>query len=551
MTTAESPADKTRAENRALLEGVSNALQKSDVREARRLAEQALAQGLEHGTLFSLRAIGHTEAGRHDEALKDLRRAHFLAPNDFAVLNALGLACVRLERLPEALACYDKGLAINPDFAPGWFNRGSVLERLGELGKSAESYARATTLDPNHLDAWASYAWIAARRGDAATTRLAAERALALNPDCTLASLALAAVELDTPDVAEQRLRTLIARPGLAPAERALALGQLGDVLDRQDRPPEAFAAYTQSNETLRDLAAPRFGVWGRETAADALGWMIQWAEALDARTWRAGADEVASRAGEREHVFLLGFPRSGTTLVESLLGAHPDVVTLEERGTLNAAILAFQVSPDGLKRLEAMTSRELQGYRDDYWRSVASFGADPKNKIFIDKNPFGTLRLPLIWKLFPQAKIIFAVRDPRDVVFSCFRRRFDLNPSTYELLELKRAARYYDAFMRLADLLREKQGLAEHRLVYERLIDDFEGEARALCAFIGAEWRADLDQFAGRAQRGGVASASAAQISRGLFGDGVGQWRRYADQLAPALPLLAPWVQRFGYPTD
>jgi tetratricopeptide (TPR) repeat protein len=112
-------AAEGRADHRALLEGVSGALQKGDVREARALAEQALAQGLEHGTLYSLRAVGHTEAGRHDEALKDLRKAHFLAPNDFAVLNALGLACVRTDRLSEALACYDKALAINPDFAPG------------------------------------------------------------------------------------------------------------------------------------------------------------------------------------------------------------------------------------------------------------------------------------------------------------------------------------------------------------------------------------------------------------------------------------------------
>jgi len=550
MTTTPTAAD-AREENRALLEGVSDALQRGDMREARRLAEQALARGLEHGTLFSLRAVGHTEAGRHEEALKDLRKAHFLAPNDFAVLNALGLACMRTERLVEALACYDKALAINPDFAPGWFNRGWALERLGELGKAAESYERATALDPAHLAAWANQAWIASRRGDATAAKASAERALALDADCTLASLALAAVELDTPDVAERRLRAVLQRPGLSPTERALALGQLGDALDRLDQPPEAFAAYQKSNETFRDLAAPRFGAWDQETAADAVGWLVRWAEKLDAAAWRADAADVAGQAGEREHVFLLGFPRSGTTLAESLLGAHPDVVTLEERGTMNAAIRAFQVAPEGLKRLEAASSRELQGYRDDYWRQVAGFGADPKGKIFIDKNPFGTLRLPLIWKLFPRAKIIFALRDPRDVVFSCFRRRFDLNASTYELLDLGRAARFYDAFMRLAALMREKSGLAEHQLVYERLIDDFEGEARALCAFIGAEWRADLDQFAERGQRGGVASASAAQISRGLFGEGVGQWRRYRDQLAPVLPLLAPWVQRFGYPKD
>jgi hypothetical protein len=192
-----------------------------------------------------------------------------------------------------------------------------------------------------------------------------------------------------------------------------------------------------------------------------------------------------------------------------------------------------------------------LRALCDDYWARVRQHGVEPTGRIFIDKNPFNTLRLPLIAKLFPGAKVLFAVRDPRDVVLSCFRRRFNVNSATYEFLDLKRTAANYVGTMTLAETLRAKLGLDWRPIVYERLVADFGTEAKAVCAFIGADWRPDLADFAGRARRGEVASASAAQIARGLYADGAGHWRRYKTQLAPVLEILAPWVDHFGYPAD
>ena len=205
--------------------------------------------------------------------------------------------------------------------------------------------------------------------------------------------------------------------------------------------------------------------------------------------------------------------------------------------------------APDGLRRLAAADGRELGAFRDDYWARVRGFGVEPKGTVFVDKNPFNTLKLPLIYKLFPDAKVIFALRDPRDVVLGCFRRRFNLNPSTYELLDLTRAAAFYDQTMRFWEAIRQKQNLDERGLVYERLVANFEAEARATCEFIGVDWRPELADFAGRARRGDVASASSEQISRGLFSEGAGQWRRYQAELAPVLSALEPWAARFGYP--
>ena len=530
------------------LEAVTAALRAKDVPRAKRLSSEALTRRLEHPLFLNLRALDHEEAGRFEQALTDLRRAHVLSPKDFAILNGCGLCLARMDRPEEALQCYDQALALNADFEPGWFNRGWVLERLGEIAKAADSYLKTVALNPSHTLAWATLAHLAARRGDVAATRDYANKALALQPGQPTAILALADVELSDPPAAERRLRELLARPDLGEFDRAVALGQLGDVLNAADHPDEAFASYKASNDLFLKDAKPKFEAPGQPTVAAALAWMTPWAKALRPQP-RPPSLPIARPASG--HVFLMGFPRSGTTLIESMLTAHPDVVSLEERNTLQASVRAWLTDPAALSRLMNARDAELSAYRQDYWACVKAFGSDPSGKIFIDKNPFNALKLPLIYRLFPDAKVVFSIRDPRDVVLSCFRRRFNLNPSTYELLDLNRAAALYDGMMEFAQSFRAAFSYDEHQLVYERLVEDVATEAQAVCTFIGAPWRDDLVDFASRAKRGDVASASSAQIARGLYTDGAGQWRRYRQELAPVLPLLAPWVERFGYPAD
>jgi tetratricopeptide (TPR) repeat protein len=531
----------------AALEPVVAAVRNNDLATAKRLARQALDRGLEHPMLLNLRALEAEEAGHLKQALADLRRAHLLAPRDFAILNACGVTLTRMERYNEALNCYDQALAIEPRFAPGWFNRGWALERVGEKGQAELAYARAVELKPDHVLAWACLAFLSASRGDAKNARLQANKALALQPELPTALIALAATEMGQPTVAEARLRGLLAT-SLTTYDRALVFGLLGDALDAQERTAEAFAAYSASNAELRKESAPRFEIAGQPTIAASVLQLIAWAERLDPKAWRSAPGSVGQESG---HVFLMGFPRSGTTLMESMLGQHPDIVTLEERETLHDAVLAFLDDPKDLAGLADAPESRLRPLRDDYWSRVAQFGVDTRGKVFIDKNPFSTFKLPVIVKLFPEARILFAIRDPRDVVLSCFRRRFGINPSTYEYLDLSRTAHNYDGAMRLADLMRTKLRFAEHQLVYERLVANFEAEARTTCDFIGVDWRDDLIDFAGRARRGEIASASAAQIARGLYGDGSGHWRRYRAQMEPVLPTLEPWVRRFGYPGD
>jgi hypothetical protein len=169
---------------------------------------------------------------------------------------------------------------------------------------------------------------------------------------------------------------------------------------------------------------------------------------------------------------------------------------------------------------------------------------------MFVDKHPLNTLKLPLIARLFPGAKVLFASRDPRDVVLSCFRRRFKMNPAMYELLTLPGAAAFYDAVMRFADQARPMLGLDWREVRYETLVADLALETSAICKFLGLEWVAEMGDFAARVQGREHATPSTAQLARGLDRSGIEQWRNYGAQLEPNFPTLNVWVERLGYRT-
>ena len=263
---------------------------------------------------------------------------------------------------------------------------------------------------------------------------------------------------------------------------------------------------------------------------------------------WRQAPEARPRAADPKAHVFLVGFPRSGTTLLENVLAAHPDVVSLEEKDCLESVAEPYLASSSVLERLSAIDPAEAAKQRDAYWAKVRSYGVEPRGKVFIDKMPLASVQLPVVARLFPNARILFAVRDPRDVVLSSFRRRFGMNPAMYQLLTLEGAAAFYDAVMRLSELYRGLLPLPQHIARYESLVEDFEGTARAVCNFLGLNWDEAMAEFAAKARARGISTPSAAQVARGLNRDGQGAWRRYREQMAPVLPILERWVERFGY---
>ena len=515
------------------------------------LAARAVEAGERHPILFNVLAFRDSEAGRFDSALGLLRRGLEIAPRDANLLYSTGFCLFRLGRDVEALGALNTALDVRPGYAAALQHKGMIYERAGQDDAAERFYVEAQASDPAYEDPYAGLASVAASRGDFARARELAARALAIAPGQSTAHLALAKADFDAGlfTAVVERLTPLLGDPRLHDADRPAFLALLGDALDALKRPDEAFDAWSQGKTLSRDSYA---GTALAETAQRQLDQL----EALEPFVSTLAPFPPPPPPAEpgpgrpREHIFLVGFPRSGTTLLEQVLASHADVVSLEEKPLLEAAEMEFLASPEGLQRLLDAGDDLLDPFRELYWRLLAERGLKVGGKVFIDKLPLASLLIPLIVRLFPDARILFAERDPRDVVLSCFRRGFKMNPGMYQFVTLEGAARFYDRVMSLADRYRRLTPGRIHAVRYEALVVDFEAQCREICAFIGLEWTESLNDFAASARARPIRTPSAAQVRKGLYATGSGQWRRYEAQLAPVLPVLAPWVQTLGYET-
>ena len=530
-----------------ILKQVEALLRAGNLPEALRLSRDAVDRGAMHPNLLTLAAFKELESGTPERALERASRALALSPRSAESLHAKAIALARLGRHGEAVALYDEVLRLASKLAAARYNKASSLGEMHEWALAQREFERVLELEPAHAGALANLAALAAARGEAAKARDLAGRALGANPGEIAADLALAQLDLEAREfeLVRRRVAKLLLVPTLTPVNRAIAHGLLADALDGLGLAEEAFKEYARANQILHAHYRPVFDAPGRERA---IVRARRLAAHVKARQMRRGEAAQVPAAG---HLFLIGFPRSGTTLLEQILASHPDIEALEERDCLAAAIEDFVLPADGLARLDATPDEDLRRYRDAYWAEARKAGAKLDRKVFVDKLPLNALNLSVIARLFPSARILLALRDPRDVVLSCFRRRFEMSPNMYELLTLEDTAAFYSQVMDICLSGEETLPLSFFRLRYEDLVADLEGRARAVAAFLGLAFDPRMLDFAETARRRGIMTPSAAQVARGLYRSGMGQWRAYRAALGPAMPILEPWIARLGYEKD
>jgi tetratricopeptide (TPR) repeat protein len=487
----------------------------------------------------------HLRAGRFEAAI---------AAADAAVRSGgaaadwlrLAQALAAARRPEEALASAARGLAAFPTNIELLCVQAAILIALSRTAEARGAYETVLVADPDRFEAAFGLALLAADAGDWVVAQAQLARLQVRHPDRPdLKWLsARAAMSQGKPAQALEGLEPLARDARLAPAQRAEVLLLLSAALDALDHCPEAFAAAVRGKQIERDLYAER--ARDREGAAGRFARLRDWFEAADPEPWAgAPAPDKTPAAG---HAFLVGFPRSGTTLLEQALAGHPQVAALEEAPTLAAAHAEFLSDDAGLERLARLTAKEAKAWRERYWAEVAARGVDVKGRLFLDKAPAATEDLPLVAKLFPDAKVLFAIRDPRDVVLSCLRQAFQMNALTYAFTDLIAAASAYAANMALAETYRHVLPLHLMEVRHETLVRGFEGKLRQVCAFLELEFDPAMTDVGRTAARREVRTPSAVQVRAGLSRKGLGRWRAYQAELAPVLPVLAPWVERFGY---
>lgn len=365
----------------------------------------------------------------------------------------------------------------------------------------------------------------------------------ALRRDIAGAQIAIASRDADP-----ARMRALVEQlvPLTEPEHRRAGFYfALGKVCDRHRDAEAAMQAFAQAHACQLRLAEQ---LVPQLLAPDATALPTAAVRLLERelRTW----SDPDPPAAEASPIFIVGFPRSGTTMLEQMLDAHPGLRSMDERVYVNDTIELL--SPLGLRYphdLGELTPAQCSGLREEYWRLVANTVRLGPGQRLVDKNPLNMLRLPMILRLFPQARIILALRHPCDVLLSCYMQHFRSPNFMVMCSTLERLARSYVAAMESwfhhAELM--QPALLVSR--YEELVADFEGNARRIGDFLGLADAGPLLGFHEHARnKGYISTPSYTQVIEPAHARAVDRWRRYEDHLAPVRTILQPVMERWGY---
>ncbi|MEO8547465.1 MAG: sulfotransferase [Sphingomicrobium sp.] len=322
----------------------------------------------------------------------------------------------------------------------------------------------------------------------------------------------------------------------LESSRRAHLMGQLLEGVGRYE---EAFQSYALMNELMSKEGKPP------EERAAAYRDMLRGRHEAMTEEWVSRWRPETHKDPRASPVFLVGFPRSGTTLLDTMMMGHPLIEVLEEEPTLHKAFEIFQNYDD----MPVATDEQIQAARNAYFETAATLTPLKPGSLLVDKNPLAMNAVPFIRRMFPDARIILAVRHPCDVVLSCYVTNFRLNAGMANFVRLDTAADLYDISFGYLERVQALMPTPTHVFMYERMVENRDSELRALFDFLKLDWHdAVLDHQSTALGRGRIKTASYAQVVEPIYKRSAGRWEHYRKHLEPILPVLAPWAKKFGY---
>ena len=461
-------------------------------------------------------AVGDLE---FDQANAAFGKAAQLSPNDSALLILLGQQYHRLRRLDEARTYFERAVAADPASVQARLSLAEWFERDRRLDEAWECVEACLARHPQDAPARCFRALLLHRKKRNDEAESALRDLIQEGPkdaSVKFSSRHLLAVVLDDMGQYAEAMRWLLeAKAEIRRTTNTAALEQDYDRADRRRR--ELLAAMTPAT-------------------------ILRWRE-----------ESSAAAPSPRRLALLGGHPRSGTTLLEQILGAHPGIRAFDESEAFVqeiwnplAPMQAAQALTVGALNALSTARRAELGRR--YLKSLLREAGELAAQVLLDKNPSPTASLHLWLRVFPDSKVIIALRDPRDVVISCLFQNLAVTATNANFLSLERAARHYADLMDVWLRMRELGGFDWIESRYEDVVGDLEGQGRRVTEFLGLSWHPDQARFHESARGKFVFAPTYNEVTQPVHKRSVGRWEHYAEALAPIQARLVPYCRAFGY---
>ncbi|MGB5259882.1 MAG: sulfotransferase [Gammaproteobacteria bacterium] len=495
-----------------------------------------------------MRGLSAQRLGDYDIAIRYIKHAITLNPRSAKLHDKLGSAYLEKGYIDLSIKHFREALRIKSDYSVAHDNLTKALLAACRYHEAASACQEALHVLPESAEILCRLAVALEQNHQLESALMAAKKALQAEPGHIRASYTLARLDKRSGNLgaAQIRLQSL-KQLKLPPVHAASITAELGDVLDRLGNYSQAYEQYVASNkyiaETITPEQAARVSVYQR----------INKLRTIFTDQFVEGWNDENLASKYRTPVFLVGFPRSGTTLTEQVIGSLEAIVTSDEKPFISRLISEtpvllerpFQYPHD----LANLSPGEIGRLRARYWELVEGMlGNVEENAQLLDKLPLNLIDLGFIYRLFPGASVIVVIRDPRDCCMSCFMQPFQPNQSMVNFLTLENSARFYAAVMNLWLHYRSVLKLRFYELRYEELVGNFEAEARRLVEFTGEAWDDRVLRYYEHAGDRDISTPSYSAVVSPVHSGAIGRWQHYEAQMEQAMHDLKPYVEKFGY---
>ena len=248
--------------------------------------------------------------------------------------------------------------------------------------------------------------------------------------------------------------------------------------------------------------------------------------------------------------IFLIGFPRSGTTLLDTILRTNKKIEVIEEKPVLRNFLRNLDIkTKNDLNHLDNLDKKFIQNMQKVYFEEREQYLENKKAKTVIDKMPLNIIYIAEILRFFPNAKFIFALRNPYDSVLSCFMQQFELNPAMKNFTSLESSVILYDLVMKLWTIYKDAFSINCHFIKYEDLVTDFEKMTKEIFKFLEIDWSDSTKNFHITAKkRLNISTPSYNQITSPLYTRSISRWKNYEKEFKGLKNILDPWLDEFNY---
>lgn len=513
------------------LAAAGRAYQAKDLQKAEVLAMRVLAVQANEPQAAELMGHIRLDQRRFREAVDFFKAALAVAPDNAALMNLIGTAYASDKNLKAAIIYFQQAVQAAPEDALAWESLGKVAYQLRRWSHARAAFEHCYELDDANDEAASGLARLALMDGSIDRAIELASEVIKRNSNHVMSRQVLAEANLRQGSF-EQALAgalAIVVMPQVMAKAKVLAYGVAADAADALGRYDAAFAHSTSMNNAVAEAYRR-----GYEKAQVRKGY-----EKLRAITELTPQIAQASKDWPKEPaipptIYYIGFMSTGMSAFTRIMLRHPQLVSGKNRRQVRTWE-EIVWAKDAVQRVAALTVNDMRNLRTEFGETVLQAGIELRDgQMMFDQRPFYTRHLMTLAAILPESKFVFAHRDPRDVVLSCFQHRSSPNISMYEFLDLETAAHYYDASMEASARARDEFDIDLVELGYDQLWADPEGETRRVLNHFGLHWSKAL------LGEDGTLLGSAKKTPS--------IWRNYEAQLAPVMPLLDKWVTRFGY---